>query len=76
MAVVTRMADRERGRGRGRGFNGRGGCMNCGNRKFNTSLGINQCALCREEVHWKRDWDYPKNRNAYQDMAKVMVLDD
>ena len=57
--------DRGRGRERGRGFNGR---------KFNTLLGINQCALCKEEGHWKKDC--PRNRSAFHDLAKIMVLDD
>ncbi|XP_037228277.1 uncharacterized protein LOC119140782 [Falco rusticolus] len=72
LAVMAGTTDR--GRGRGRGFNGRGGYMNCGDRKFNTLLGINQCALCKEEGHWKKDC--PRNRSASHDLAKVMVLDD
>ncbi|XP_037260671.1 uncharacterized protein LOC119155766 [Falco rusticolus] len=74
LAIMTEMTGRGRGRGKGQGLNGRGGFTNCGNRNFNTPLGINQCALCREEGHWKRDC--PKNRNVQQEIAKVMVLDD
>ena len=74
LAVMTGAVDRGRGKGRGRGFNGRGGCMHCGNRNPNTPLRINQCALCREEGHWKKDC--PRNKSASHDLAKVMILDD
>uniref|UniRef100_A0A8B9NBF7 Core shell protein Gag P30 domain-containing protein n=1 Tax=Accipiter nisus TaxID=211598 RepID=A0A8B9NBF7_9AVES len=51
LAVMTGTAGRGRGRGRGRGASGREGFMNFSNRNFNTPLGVNQCALCRERVY-------------------------
>ncbi|XP_074878289.1 uncharacterized protein LOC142028153 [Buteo buteo] len=79
LAVMTEIAGRGRGRGRGRSAYGRGGFMNSGNRNFNTPLGVNQCALCREEGHWKRDC--PKNEqcskgNIQKEVARMMVLDE
>ena len=71
---MTGTAGRGRGRVRGRGASVRGGFMNYGNQNFNTPLGVNQCAFCKQEGHWKRDC--PRNRNAQQEIAKLMVLDD
>lgn len=79
LAVMTGTADRGRGRGKGRGISGREGFRNFSNRNFNTPLGVNQCALCREEGHWKRDC--PRNeqcsgQNIQKEVARMMVLDE
>ncbi|XP_065517017.1 uncharacterized protein LOC136004457 [Lathamus discolor] len=66
-----------RGRGRGRGFY---------NPKLGTNterIGYNQCALCKQEGHWKnecpsKEGQFMSTRNPFagSDMAKTMVLGD
>lgn len=69
IAVLTGGTARGRGRTRGRG-----GFKNFGNRDLNAPLGINQCAYCRENGHWKKDC--PQLQTNQQEVVKMMTLDE